>query len=131
MAYQLSLAVLVRSENLMVIQMDLRGESHHAEVLKELDKIVDYLTIYNLIMARTQSSLSVKKRTPSVSLENNFFLQPALSQVSPVVVNANARASALETLYGGQLILSAQEPSYNYYISPIFANVIKGIRIQM
>ena len=75
----------------MVIQMDLRGESHHAEVLKELDKIVDYLTIYNLIMARTQSSLSVKKRTPSVSLENNFFLQLALSQVSPVVVNANAR----------------------------------------
>ena len=91
MAYQLSLAVLVRSENLMVIQMDLRGESQNAEVLKELDKIVDYLTIYKLIMARTQSSLSVKKRTPSVSLENNFFLQPALSQVSPVVVNANAR----------------------------------------
>ena len=67
------------------------GESQNAEVLKELDKIVDYLTIYKLIMARTQSSLSVKKRTPSVSLENNFFLQPALSQVSPVVVNANAR----------------------------------------
>ena len=64
MAYQLSLAVLVRSENLMVIQMDLRGESQNAEVLKELDKIVDYLTIYKLIMARTQSSLSVKKRTP-------------------------------------------------------------------
>ena len=58
----------------MVIQMDLRGESQNAEVLKELDKIVDYLTIYKLIMARTQSSLSVKKRTPSVSLENNFFL---------------------------------------------------------
>ena len=90
MAYQLSLAVLVRSENLMVIQMDLRGESQNAEVLKELDKIVDYLTIYKLIMARTHT-LSVKKRTPSVSLENNFFLQPALSQVSPVVVNANAR----------------------------------------
>ena len=55
MAYQLSLAVLVRSENLMVIQMNLRGESHHAEVLKELDKIVDYLITYKLIMARTQS----------------------------------------------------------------------------
>ena len=55
MAYQLSLAVLVRSENPMVIQMDLRGESHNAEVLKELDKIVDYLITYKLIMARTQS----------------------------------------------------------------------------
>ena len=55
MAYQLSLAVLVRSENLMVIQMDLMGESQHAEVLKELDKIVAYHITYKLIMARSQS----------------------------------------------------------------------------
>ena len=37
-AYQLSLAVLEGSENLMVIQMDLWGEPLHAEVLQESDK---------------------------------------------------------------------------------------------
>ena len=50
MAYQLSLTVLEGSENLMAIQMDLRCEPLHAEVLQELDKNVNDLTTYKLIM---------------------------------------------------------------------------------
>ena len=49
-AYQLSLAVLEGSENLMAIQMDLWGEPLHAEVLQESDKKVNDLITYKLIM---------------------------------------------------------------------------------
>ena len=49
-AYQLSLTVLEGSENLIAIQMDLRCELLHAEVLQELDKNVNDLTTYKLIM---------------------------------------------------------------------------------